>query len=393
MEKYTISDIFRYILKKWWIILIGAITFACALGMLKTLKPQPLESGYQYTANQLVRFNNHAIYYSGDKTEQYQNYNDIWFRNAFLVEYVEKLTEKYDMTSFCSDWTAIDITKKTEWLKEAVRSTAISNSPNYEFTLILNFTKSEKAYIEQHAEAFLTDFISYATETTKLLSPESSSTLINKSNALSENSISKDMVYFKYYVLGGVFGLLLSLVLVVFMFLSSKKVQSKVMYIQSFDIDNLNNMGNLAYDVCCYMIHQSKNGNRQLAICSTLSDYSMINKILDEFKKLKLTVSFGNLTDKTFSFDVAGALDKETCKQLRRPGSAVSKQDADGSYSLYLVTPPSNDLATLDLLSTCACVVFIEKAGESKKIELTESLERLTKMDKGKPPVCIAWEN
>lgn len=407
MEKYTIGELLRFLLKKWWVVLLSIVTFIVLLTAPSLLKAQTEAGNYQYAYyySQLVEFKNHAVSTepigSGNETvKRYVDYNDIWYRNVLLSDFIDTISSKYDMNLFNPEWQTMDFSQKAGWVRTVLTATAVPNTPNYEFALSLAvaLSKSDGGYLATHARELFLDFIDYAAQASKVYSEDSSITLIGdmmQVSSVNENEAAAGAFSPKNLVLGGFLGIIFGVLLVGIWFLASRRIVSKQMFKQAYTIDTIENSRSLAYDITCYMIRQvQKRGRAALALSTTLDNQSVMEPILEELVRYGYRVGFANLTKREMKIP-SGAMvvPADVCARLHTPGHAqeLTHIAADYDYLVVLADTPATDAVSTEIMIQCACAVFVEKIGRSAKEPLKATLDDLNRADE-QLPVCVAWE-
>lgn len=395
MEKYTVGELLRYMVKRWWVILAGILIFTFLLGVPKTIERPTVQESYTYSLSRLVRFDHHAMVDTGaDSAPQYQNYNDIWFRNVFLADFVESISGKYEMDRFHPDWDTLGETDKIDWVKETIRTSSMANTPNYAMDLVLTTDEENRAYVDAHIDGMMDDFVAYATESTKLVSTDSASAEIDRSRFVQNTTEEIAVNPFKYYVVGAVLGFIMGVFAAGVWFLADKRVVSKSFFSKEYLVEKIDNGKRLSYNIFCYLMLQMKKANsRQAAMSSTMADHEMAQKVAGEFAQSGYRLLVINLTDREFhapqGVDVLAA---EQAAALRIPGREQQLNVwTDGyDYVLVVAQAPSADPASAGVMSGCACSVLVEKVGVSLQAQLKASIEQLQYADSERP-VCIAW--
>ncbi len=392
MEKYTIGELLRYVVKRWWIVVIGIVFFAALLGIPKMQKAETEEATYQYSYSQLVKFNNHATYEDADnKSLRYQNYNDIWFRNSALSDFVKTISDNYDMAEIEATWNEMGNAQRADWVRSVFSTASLPNTPNYEVALTVTVQEENKAYVESHLNSLFQDFLQYMEHSVKIYEQDTaeaqaSMELLNSMQSSVVNQPQdeeeQNAIDLKYFVVGGVLGLLVGVFLICILFLTDKRVVSKSMFVKAYDVDVIDKAQQPAYDIFCYMLLQAeRTGKHSLALCSTMQDVELGRKVAEEFKKAGLSLKLNDWTQKA----------SESIGPLYHNADELETCRGDNEYQLVLAEVPSRDAGVLQLLLHCACSIFVERLGKSQNAALKDSIEKLQKngQDTG---ICIVWQ-
>lgn len=394
MEKYTIGELLRFILKKAWLIMIAIVIFAVLLGIPKISNATAQES-HVYTSSQLVQFQNHAMYpsTSDGKNSQFQNYSDVWFRNAVLVDFINSISQKYEMDKFNPDWAHLDDSLKADWIRNTIKSVSVANTPNYEFSLYLEVPDIGNAYVSEHVKGLFDDFIDFAAGSIKFLAPDSAYTVLSRmdsSNVNSEGGTS--FVSTKYFIVGAVLGLVMGTFIVCVWFLASRKVVSKSFFSKEYQVDTLENSKQLSYDIFNYAVmRMNKRGSRTMALCSSYMDNSVAQQVAQCFAESGYRLRVANLSGTDFQapagVSMVPAVD---CCLPAKPGDDMLYVTENGEYTMVILPAPSTDSASVNVMLGCACSVLVEKEGVSLRSDLEKSIEWLQKADENHP-ICVAW--
>lgn len=390
MEKYTIGELLRYVVKRWWIVVVGIVFFAALLGLPKMQKTETEEATYQYSYSQLVKFNNHATYEDADnKSLRYQNYNDIWFRNSALSDFVKTISDNYNMTEIETTWDEMGNLQRADWIRSVFATSSVPNTPNYEVSLTLQAQEENNEYIQTHIEDLFRDFLQYMGKSVEIYEQDSAnkasmellssmrSSITNEPDSVEEQGA----INLKYFIVGGILGFLIGLFVVCVWFLTDKKVVSKSIYVKAYDVDTIDGAKRPAYDIACYMLLKAeKTGIHTMAVSSTMRDTGIVNEIANEFNKAGYTLKVKDLTDKN----------SEETPIISRNIEELEADRGQDDYQVVIVEAPSQDAGTVNLVLHCACSVFLEKLGKSPRKDLQNSIENI---QKNKPDawICIAW--
>lgn len=392
MEKYTIGELLRFILKKAWLIIISILVFAVLLGIPKISNVTTKEI-HVYTSNQLVQFQNHAMYplMGDEKNSQYHNYSDIWFRNAVLADFIDSISEKYEMEKFNPEWDRLDESLKADWIRSTFKSASISNTPNYEFSLTLEVVGDSNAYVSEHIKGLFDDFISFAADSIKFLAPNSAYTVLSRMDSTNVNSDSESFISKKYFIVGAVLGLIMGVFIVCVWFLASRKVVSKSFFAKEYQVDMLENSKQLPYDVFNYAVMQmNKRGKKTMALCSSYNDNSVAQQVIQCFCQSGYHVRLTNLSGTDFHVSSEVKMVPTTESSLpMKPDEFLRAADND-EYIIIVLPAPSANSASANVMLDCACSILVEKTGVSLRADLKNSIEWLQKADVD-CSICIAW--
>ena len=391
---YTIGELFKFLLKRWWLILVAAIVFGAGMGIYKSGKVANVSAPTEIVSSQLVEFKNHATYIDATTGNQkYQNYNDIWFRNSVLSEFVELADQNFEMCNFNAQWDNMSELNKADWLREVITCSPMSNTPNYEFSFTVSVHADQKEYALAQSEPFLKSFIDYATQSTKILSKDSQYVVLNQATQIAEGNVNSGMK--KYVVLGVLLGGLLSVFIIFIQFLYSSKVVSKSIIASKYAPDFVEGK-NALYDTVCYMIREAgQSDSPVITICSAWNnkDVAMEN-VIKKFADLNNRIAVANISGRDISLpkqENLTALSGTEINNLLVPGKIANTLEAlkaDYDYVLLLSPTPAENAAVIEQADNSSCIVFLEKFEKSSKKLLDNSLQKLENTDTA---VCVAW--
>lgn len=409
MEKYTVGELLRFLLRKCWVVLLSILVFVALLTVPRMLKTDEGSAEFQYYGycSQLVEFENHATYVdrnNGSTEEEairYVDYNGIWYRNVTLYPFVRELSDKYDMAQFAPEWADWGLSQQASWVSSAFSTAVVANTPKYEVSFIVNVTREAdtQGYIEGHLEDLFQDFLRYAESTAKVYREDTTlSSTGDLTRQFEETQPEGESGGFsiKYLAVGGFLGIIFGVLLVGIWFLTSRKVVSKQMFRQAYEVDTITCGPKPAYDISCYMIRQAHQvGNAALALSTTMENGgAIVGQVLEELVQYGYRVGLANLTDRQVPLpDKVEAVSADVCARLRIPGHARELRELAANYDFLLVwtTVPSADAVSTEIMLQCSCTVFVEKVGQSAKLPLKTALEELGKAD-DRLSVCIAWK-
>lgn len=391
---YTIGELFKFLLKRWWFVLIVAVIFSAGMGVYKSGKVANVSSPTQIISSQLVEFKNHATYIDATtNNEKYQNYNDIWFRNPVLSEFVVLADQNFEMHKFHAQWESMGEIDKADWLREVILCNPMNNTPNYEFSFTVSVHADNKEYALKQAPLFLKSFIDYANQSVKILSKDSEYVVLNQATQISEGSVNSSLK--KYIILGFLLGGLLSVLIVFIQFLYSSKVVSKSIITSKYAPDFVEGK-NTAYDTACYMIREAgRTGISVITICSAWNNRGMaMESVIKEFADLNDRVAVANISGQEICLpkqENLTLLSGTEVNNLLVPGKIAKALETlkDGyDYILLLSPTPAENAAVAELADYSSSIVFLEKFEKSSKKLLNNSLEKLENTDTA---VCVAW--
>jgi len=386
---YTIGEIFKFMLKRCWIIAIAVVigVFGFSSGGLQVEETN-------ISINRLVEFENHATFTEpATGAVRYLNYNDVWFRSSVISTFIKDAGTKFEMEKFNHDWNSMDESAKIEWIKEVVTSSALANTPNYEFSLAITVGSGEKEYVQENAAAFVGDFVNYAVEATKFLS--SGSTAIAK---FSSDDISTDVLKSKawqpqYIILGTLMGGMGSVLLLFVMFFFSRSVVSKSAVMAKYAPDFIEGRRAM-FDASCYMMRQAdKSGINVFTVSSAWNKQLAFNELLSEFKDSGMKIGVANLSGSkiTVMQDNITVIPADAASQLLVPGKvrqAIETLKAGYEYLILLSPAPEENAVVAEQADYSACILFLEKLEKSRKKVLENSLQKL---EDAETAVGVAW--
>lgn len=388
---YTVKEFILYILRKWWILVLAALLVAGLLGGPKLMENTGGEN-VTFSINSILLFENHKTNVDRNTSiEKYDDYSDLWFRDTSVSSFLSEIAGKYDMNMLSGGWSADDVTSQIDWFDEHMTCIPLANTPKYELQLTLPTTPENYEYVQDNAENFFRDFVGFATELCRVEAPELQESYLEYSfyeiPAASGTSVAK------YLALGVVLGAVLGIFILGVMFLASRKIVSKNMLLNGFEVDSIDTAKQPDYDVFCYAAAQmKKSGKRAVVFTSTRGDFSLANSLLQQFADAGYTVSAVNLTGE--NLQVLGQLPAEDCKALTVPGKtqdAIEGLTQQADCLLIMTKTPQEDAVVSELLENSACGVFSEKLYVSNRNKMERSLLAVHNYAPA-TPVCIAWE-
>ena len=386
---YTIGELFKFMLKRWWIIIIMV-----AIGVVGLSSDELPVEETNISISHLVGFENHATYTeSVTGAVRYLNYNDIWFRPSVISEFIKDADTEFDMVKFNPEWANMDDVEKAEWLKEIITCSPMANTPNYEFLFSITAGSNAKEYTAENAAAFVESFVKYAAESTKLLSPNSS--FVSKFNTedISVNVQKSKSWQPQYIILGALLGGMSSLLILFVMFFYNRKVVSKSAIMAKYAPDFIEGDRTM-FDGACYMMRQAdKSGINVFTVCSAWNKQAAFNGLLNEFKDQGVKIGVANLseTNITAKNDNITVIPAEDAKKLLVPGKvrqAVETIKAGYDYLIMLSPAPEENAVVAEQADYSACVLFLEKLEKSRKKTLENSLQKLEDTETS---VGVAW--
>lgn len=224
MNEKFLSNLFDYLKKKWYIILsfvLGSMLLFSILQLAGGVNKNISSVTWEYGA--IVDYPKHSTFVDEKNIKRYYNYTEIWYRSPILQQFVFFIDDKYDMEEIEKEWQNKNDAERIAWVRQHFLSESIANTGAYEFIFRITKEEAKKDDLKQ-GESLLIDFIDFVSESLLFMADDISYSIEWKSDQVTESpALPQEQVLLKYIIVGGIFGVLVSVFGLTFIFTSRKK--------------------------------------------------------------------------------------------------------------------------------------------------------------------------
>lgn len=206
----------KYILKRWYVVVIFAMLASVALYVEKATIPTVPQSG-------AMRFNAIVKVEGINSTKEYYVNERNTIKDVTIIpliqtwgneqKFIDATLKKYDYLKFNKNWNSITKqAEKFEWINRHFITKYLGNDV-YEFSLV--FTSDDVKdyqYVYEYGASFINDYIAYVQDTIEVVYPDARCNVIENHEFVdTTQNINTDTLSRKYaiigFVLGGVAGI------------------------------------------------------------------------------------------------------------------------------------------------------------------------------------------
>ncbi|WP_302491202.1 hypothetical protein [Megasphaera sp.] len=223
--------ILRFILRKWFVVLLMAIVVSAGLYIEKSQVAPTIPQSGAMRFTTIVKLNNatnaNAVFLNNKDTMNEVTIIPVIMTWGNEQKFMDNTSMKYDYSKLNKNWQNIKTYQdKFKWFNEHFIGKYLGNNI-YEFTLAFKAEDlKDSQYLEEHGSELLADYVNYAETSGNLIYPQAkfsvieSHQFIDKSEAVTPATLAK-----KYAVIGFVIGALVGIAVLCVLFLKKNKLK------------------------------------------------------------------------------------------------------------------------------------------------------------------------